>query len=438
MAKMEKKGKGKKEEEQKQDPRSWTQEMRREMLLKRQQELSEAKPDPSDWQVLKSDLQETTVPWGYITFDNVLRLRQIPRRGRVIQIHGDEGAGKSTTAYGLTANYIRQTGEGAAIHDFERTSEWDYLNRIGIPKNMCEVFMPLGIAEASARMLEQLKSGIRFFVLDSIPRMKNRVPEDEIMKGTAFGKTQPGQHAKAMTEFWDTMLDYFAEYDATVVAVNQTRARIEATQEARLAAKYPTFTNLPYQLPGGKLTRFVMSVMIELKRMKAFKSGDQIADDPFILEPNPQGGKAKGDYVATQVRGRVIKNKINDGGFRETPLFLRAGLGLDDLMALRFLARQYGLIANAGKKFYVGDKDNPIVVYSDKEKAIQDLVIDQNPEILNALRPLVINAIEEDQSTFISSMDITEKAYLEGEIDMDDDETAGTKPTKMEMEIEEI
>ncbi len=423
MAKMVKKGKAKQEEEkQKVDPRSWTPEMRREMFLKHQAE--HAKVDSSDWKVLKSDLQEVTVPWGFITLDHVLRLRQIPRRGRVIQIHGDEGAGKSTLAYGIVANYIRQTGEPAIIEDFERTSDWAYLSRIGVPKDMCEVYMPTGIADSSKRILEHLQAGVRLIVLDSVPRMKNRISEDDIKSGKAFGNTQPGLHAKAMTEFWDAMLDYFAEFDATVICVNQTRARIEQSNDARMAAKYPTFTNLPYQLPGGKLTRFVMSVMIELKRLKAFKAGEVVSEDPFVLEPNPQGGKEKGDFIATQTRARVIKNKVNDGGFRESPLFLRPGTGIDDLMALRYLARQYGLIANAGQKFYVGDKDNPLAVYANKEKAIQDLVVDQNPEVLGALRPLVEQAIAADQSCFMSSMDITEKAYLEGEIDMDDADLA--------------
>src|SRR5271167_2158832 len=127
MAQMKKKGKAAKEEEQKApvDPRSWTPEMRREKLLTYQKDNSER--DAADWKVLKSDLQETTTPWGFITLDNVLRLRQIPRRGRVIQIHGDEGAGKSTLSYGIVSNYLKQTGEGAAIMDFERTASWTYL-----------------------------------------------------------------------------------------------------------------------------------------------------------------------------------------------------------------------------------------------------------------------------------------------------------------------
>jgi RecA/RadA recombinase len=435
MAKMTKKGKGKEEEKPSVDPRTWTSAMRRELLLKHQAD--NKKSNALDWKVLKSDLQETTVPWGFITLDSVLRLRQLPRRGRVIQIHGDEGAGKSTLSYGIVSNYIRQTGEGAAIMDFERTSEWKYLKQIGIPEDMCEVYMPLGIADASRRTLELLKAGVRLFVNDSIPRMKNKVIEKDIMKGIAFGKTQPGVHAKAMTEYWDAMLNYFAEYDATLICVNQTRARIEQSNEARMSAKYPTFTNLPYILPGGKLTRFVMSVMIELKRQKAYRAGEQVSEDPFILEPNPQGGDDKGDFIVTESRARVIKNKINDGGFRESPLFIRPGVGVDDNMALRFLARQYGLIGNSGAKFFVGDKEDPIIMYNSKEKAIQDLVIDQNEEILAKVRPLVEKAVAEDQSSFRSNVDISEKAYLEGEIDMDEEDTA-SKSKGFTMEVEEV
>lgn len=85
------------------------------------------------------------------------------------------------------------------------------------------------------------------------------------------------------------------------------------------------------------------------------------------------------------MRARVIKNKVNDGGFREGPIFTRPGIGVDENMITRYIARQYGLIANSGSKFYVGDAESPIITYSSKEKAIQDLVIDQNPEVYKAL-----------------------------------------------------
>ena len=426
MPTMQKKGKAKKEEEEKKaedvNPRLWTPAQRRELWLKNQ--ASSAKKNEADWKVLRSDLQDITVPYGFITLDSILRLRQVPRRGRVVQIHGDEGAGKSTLGYGIIANHIRQTGEPAAIHDFENTSEWPYLRGIGIDQNLCEVYTPTSIDESCARVMDQLKSGVRTYMFDSVRRMKTQIEEKDIVSGKFFKDLQPGQHAKMMNKFWDSMLPYFAQYDCLIVMINQTAARIDSSNEGKSAQKYPTFTNLPYVLPGGKLTRFVMSVMIELKRQKAYRSGEMYKngdkEDPFILEPNPQGGKEKGDYIATQVRARVIKNKVNDGGFREGPLFTRPGIGVDENMTMRYIARQYGLIANAGAKFYVGDSESPIITYPSKEKAIQDLVIDQNPDVYKALRPVIEKAVAEDQASFMTQIDDQERAYLEGEIDMDE------------------
>lgn len=401
------------------NPRTISAAQRREMFLKQ----SEAE-DENDWKVLKADVIEEQVPYGYLTLDTVLRLKGIPRRGRVIQIHGFEGAGKSTLSYGLAANYQQQTGEPVAIFDFERTSEWEYLKRIGVTPELGKLYMPSGIPDACKKVLQYMKAGTRFFVFDSIPRMKSRIAEKDIMSGEAFDNMQPGRHAKAMVEFFDAMLDYAAEYDCTFVMINQTRARIENTQDARNAQKYPTFTNLPYELPGGKYTRFIMSVMIELKLERAFRAGEPYDEDEFILPPNPAGGSEKGDFIANRVRARVLKNKVNDGGYRQGDLWIASGQGISDNITIRQLARQYGLIDFAGKKWFAGLKESPIETYTSKEAAIKDLVIDQNPEVLNALRPLIAQAVSQDQSNYLLGVDSTLATYLEGQVDVDDKEAA--------------
>lgn len=424
MAPLKKKGKAAQTEQVTlTNPRQISLADRRELFLK-----GKAEEDPNNWKIVRADATSDAPPYGFVVLDHACRLRQLPRGGRVIQIHGDEGAGKSTLSYGIAAAYQRLTGgEPVDIEDFEKTATWPYLTKIGVQEQFANLHYPTGIPEASANIIKALKQGVRFFICDSIPRMKNTIPEEDILDGSFFKDNQPGQHAKAMTKFFDAVLNHLAEYDATLVMINQTRARIESSNEARLAQKYPTFTNLPYVLPGGKDTRFIMSVMIELKRSKAWRIGESIHDDPFILEPSPNGPKDKGDFLATEVRCRILKNKTNDGGFREGILYHRAGFGFDDMMSLRHLAREYGLIEFAGRKWFVGEKDNPIATYGSKEAAIEDLVTTPNVEVLTKLRPLVEKAVAEDQSHYNTSLDATEKAYLEGEVG-DFDDAAAAEP----------
>jgi hypothetical protein len=63
-------------------------------------------------------------------------------------------------------------------------------------------------------------------------------------------------HARAIQQFYDIMLPHIAAVDGTLLMINQTRSRIEMTQEAKSAASgYATVTNLEYSLPGAKADR---------------------------------------------------------------------------------------------------------------------------------------------------------------------------------------
>ncbi len=386
-----------------------------------------------DYRVVDPNVAEERVPYGFVTLDDVCGLNGMPRRGRVIEIHGNEHSGKSTLTYGIVSAYQRFTGEPAVIFDFERTGDWNYLHKIGVDDSACELIMPDSIQDAEKRTLEFMESGTRLFVFDSIVRMREEVERKIVMDVAVSHKSTPGEHARAMERFFNNLLTPAARYDCVFLMVNQPRARIEATQEAMYAQKYPSFTNLPYILPGGKTCRFTPSVMIETMVNKAIRAGK--ADDEFLLEP-ATGEKAKEDFVATKVKIRILKNKTNGGGYREGSMYLRQGAGFDDNVSIRELARDYGLIANKGKQWYVGKSaEDAIAGYPDKEAAIEDLVIKQNPEVLARLRELVKEAVRND-STGRHVVDIDEhtERYMAG---VDDEVEVPAKAGRQAFEIEE-
>lgn len=367
--------------------RELTPTQRREYFLKLKGSIKE------DWKILTGNSEETLTPYGFLTLDYVLKLKGIASRGRVIQIHGNEFAGKSTLTYCLNRNYQKATGEPVAIFDHERTVTSKYLRSIGVDEDMALIYFPDSIEEAAKMAIEAMENGVRLFTFDSIPRMKPRVDSKLIKNGEAFNPSI-GKHARAIQDFYDNLLPHAAEHDCTFLMVNQVRARIEAGMEASLAAKYPSMTNLPYTLPGGKSARFVPSTMIELQTKKAFRAGG--GKDDFLFEP----GDNKGPFIVTQVRARALKNKVTDGGFREGTLWLRPGQGMDENISIRELARQFNLIDYSGRRWFVGaNADEAIIVYNNKEEAIRDLVIDQNPKVLEPLRELVVKTIEQDQSS---------------------------------------
>lgn len=363
-----------------------------------------------DYQVLKRSVQEDFTPTGSIVLDEVCRLKGIPHRGKVITIHGKEHGGKSTLAYGLIASHQRHTGEPAVIFDFERTCTLEYLEGIGVDcsDDMINVRQPESIERCVKEALVFMKAGVRLFVFDSIPRMKNAFEEKEIMDGTAF-KATIGRHAKNLSDFFDAILPYAAKYDSCLIMINQIRARIDSSQEAAMAQKYPSMTNLPYVLPGGNSVRYVPVINLEVNIAKAFRAGG--ADDDFLFEGTED---AKGDFIVNKVKVRVLKNKVTSGGFREGVLWIRPGRGVDDYISVRELGRHYELITNKGRSWIVGEIDNPIVTYTNKDEALADLVETPNKAVLNKLRALVVQRIREDKGGFTTVLTDAER-YLTGD-----------------------
>jgi RecA/RadA recombinase len=396
----------KKKKEKEVAPRDMTAAQRRENFLKAKEDISD------DWRILKANVDEDLTPFGYIVLDYVLGLKGIPDRGRVTHIHGNEGAGKSTLVYGVAAHYQRTTGEPVVIFDYENTAVSKHLRGIGLDENMAVVKHPTSIQDGIKTTLDFMKQGVRFFAYDSIPRMNFKIEEKDIMSGQAFKPTM-GKHARAIKEFYDIILPYAGEYNCEMFMINQTRDRIESTNEAALAQKYPSFTNLPYILPGGRANRFNAAIMLELQTKKAYRAGG-FKDDPFILEP----GENKGNFVATCAGIRALKNKVSGGGFRGSEVWHRPGTGMDENIMIRSLARTLKLIDYSGKRYYIGENiDEAAKVFDSKDEAIQRLVIDQDAELLDALKNLIIKSVSRDASAFETTVSDDMAKYLSGEKD---------------------
>jgi RecA/RadA recombinase len=410
--------------------RNWTPAERREAFLKARAEEKE------DHQVLRSDWQEELVPYGFLSFDSIMKLGGVGRRGRVTQIHGDEGAGKSTLTYSLSKNYQQFTGEPLAVYDFERTGTPTYLKKIGVDMDLCFFKQPTSVEDCIKDTIRKMDMGVRFFIYDSIPRMKSMVDKKDILNNKAF-KANYGKHAQVMTKFYDLLLPYAAEYDCQFLMINQTRDRIEDSREAQQAQKYPSFTNRPYSLPGGRICRFTPSVMVEMKLEKALRPyAGKEGDDPFLLEPATP--ETEHDFAVNKVRCRSLKNKVTGTGFREGHIYVRPGFGVDENVSIRQYARDYGYIQNSGKKWFCGTSlEDAFIVYENKQDAIEDLTVKQNPEVLGKLKQMVTEAIEDDTTgRFNSAVDASEVRYLEGEVDHESDFESDVD--SMEVDVEEV
>lgn len=395
------------------EPRDLSLAQRRELFLKKKKEYA------NDWRVLQPGIDDALVPFNRLSLDYGLKLGGIAGGGTVYHLHGDEGSGKSTLACDMAMNYMQQTGEHVVYFDYERRLKGFYLRAMGINEDEMWIKRPDSIEDGVKLAIDFMNNGVRLFVWDSIPRMRSKVPLEDIQSGAAF-KTQPGTHARAIQQFYDIILPYIAAADGTLIMVNQTRSRIEMTQMAALAAKgMSTVTNLNYILPGGRANRYATSVMIENRLARAWKPGK--CEDPFIFETETPGDRD--GYLALEIVHRTLKNTVSGTGYRQATSYIRPGRGMDENLSTRSYARKFGLISNHGKRWFAGTSiDDSIKVWDNKAAAVHALVNEEDMEVLGPLRVLVAQKFldETTDSAFKLEVDNDVVRHLAGEDNEDE------------------
>jgi len=430
------------------DPRLWTPAQRREMFLEARKEVKD------DYRILDKDFREELVPYGNIVLDHVLSLGGLPRHARVTQVHGDEGAGKTTTALCIAAQYQRVMQEPIAIFEYEPGASATYAWTLGVDPSLCFFEQPTSLQDAIKRHVQLMADfGVRLFVNDSIPYMETKIPRKDFESGRAF-KSSYGGHAKGIKGFYHMLHPWLLEYDGSLLMVNQTRDRID--EDADNASKW-SYTNRIYSLPGGREARFTPSVMLELTlenevRPWEWKSIPDEKEKWLLVQP--KGAVLKNYPTANRVRVRSLKNKVTGMGFREGHIYIRPNFGIDENMSIRELGCAYGYIGFDKKRWSVGKSaEEGFASYASKTELVEALVVKEDPEVLGKLRALIVEAIKSDDSgrfkwsgpqEEIASLekivneeyaplddeeDFKEEAAVPGEsIDLDDADRTGTTP----------
>ncbi len=403
------------------DTRNLTVEQRREMFL------AARKKEDANYQILTKDYVDELVPYGLITFDSVLGLGGIKRHGFVSQVHGDEGVGKSTLTYQIAKNYQEYTGEPLGVFDFEGSGTPEYLEKIGCDMDLVTLRQPDSMEQGVIDTIDLIKEGCRFFIYDSIPWI-NAIIDEKDIRSKKFSKASYGKHAQCMDKFFKALHPYVKRADGHMLMVNQTRSRIDDSVEASWANDY-SYTNKTYVLPGGRICRFTPATMIEMRMVKEVKpingktSGDTPDKDAFIVDTATP--ETDGKPCVNRIRVRTLKNKVTGAGFREGFIWVRPATsetpGIDNLMSIRELARDYGYIANKGAKWYVGKSaEEAIIAYPNKDAAITDLVVNRNPEVHAKLGAILADAIKADTTgRHASAVTKEEIAMIEGEDQME-------------------
>ena len=264
----------------------------------------------------KGSMAIDIVPTGALALDLALGIGGLPR-GRVVEIFGPEGSGKTTLATHVVAEAQRNGGICAYI-DAEHAMDPVYARAIGVDVDELLISQP-DTGEQALEITDMLiRSGaLDVVVIDSVAALTPRAEIEGEM-----GDSHVGLQARLMSQALRKLTSNLNKSQTICVFINQLREKIGV------------MFGSPETTPGGRALKFYSSVRIDLRRMEAIKSGTEI--------------------IGNRVRARVVKNKVA-APFRVAELEFLFKEGISKEGALLDLGVEHGILRKSGSFFSYGD-----------------------------------------------------------------------------------
>jgi recombination protein RecA len=220
----------------------------------------------------KASMAIETVPTGALALDLALGVGGLPR-GRVVEIFGPEGSGKTTLATHVVAEAQRNGGVCAYI-DAEHAMDPVYAAAIGVDVDSLLISQP-DTGEQALEIVDMLvRSGaLDVIVVDSVAALTPRAEIEGDM-----GDTHVGLQARLMSQALRKLAANLNKSNTICIFINQLREKIGV------------MFGSPETTPGGRALKFYASVRLDIRRIEALKDGL--------------------DIVGNRTRVKVVKNKV--------------------------------------------------------------------------------------------------------------------------------
>jgi recombination protein RecA len=289
------------------------------------------------------------IPTGALALDLALGVGGVPR-GRIIEIYGQEGSGKTTICLSIVAN-AQKNGGVAAFIDTENALNPAWAQTLGVDVENLLISQP-DTGEQALEIVDVLirSGGVDVVVVDSVAAL---APKAEI-EGE-MGDAHVGLQARLMSQAMRKLSGVVNRTKTCLIFTNQIREKVGIM-----------FGN-PETTPGGRALKFYSSVRMETRKGATIKDGQQIIGD--------------------QIKVTVRKNKVAPP-FRQAEFDIMFNEGISKEGNLIDIAVEHKIIQKSGAWLSYGSerlgqgrenakqylKDNPEIAQKIESEIRQNVI----------------------------------------------------------------
>ena len=283
------------------------------------------------------------IPSGVLPLDVALGIGGYPK-GRIVEIFGPEGSGKTTVALCAVAE-AQKAGGVAAFIDAEHALDPRLAKTLGVDIENLYLSQPDSGEQALYILDQMVRTGaVDIVVVDSVAAL---TPQAEI--DGRIGESQMGLQARMMSYSLRRLASIVAKTNCIVIFINQLRAMISTGY-----AQGPSETTT-----GGRALKFYASIRLEVRRGKKLEKSDVTIGHELYL--------------------KVVKNKLAPP-FRTAHASLIYGKGIPVGVAVVDMAIDYGVIGRKGswvtyKGETLGQGKEAVAKFLAENPALQDEIM---------------------------------------------------------------
>ena len=283
------------------------------------------------------------IPSGILPLNIALGVGGYPK-GRIVEIFGPEGSGKTTVALYAIAE-TQKAGGVAAFIDAEHALDPRLAAALGVDIEALYLSQPDSGEQALYVLDALVRSGaVDLVVVDSVAAL---TPQAEI--DGRIGESQLGLQARLMSYALRRLTSIVSKTNCVVIFINQLRALISTGYGSG-----PTETTT-----GGRALKFYSSVRLEVRRGKKIDKGEETIGHELFM--------------------KVVKNKLAPP-FRSAHTSLIYGKGIPMGVAVVDMAVDYEVIRKKGswlsyKGETLGQGKETVAQFLEKNPSVQEEII---------------------------------------------------------------